>query len=392
MTTELQEKFLDLRTSMNTHNLERTDEVDIVLTALLAKQHAVFLGPPGTAKSQMAYDVVNAFGGANIFKWLVSKYTTPEELFGPMSIQAIKQDKFRRVVDGKLPSADVAFIDEIFKGNTSILNSLLTIMNEGEFDNDGRYPVPLRTLLGASNEMPEGEELNAMFDRFHFRKQVDYIHEPGNFIRLLKGTPGDMPELSLEDLDEAYNEVAQVNVPDDILDTVYLIRQDLLTEGIVPSDRRFRQAIKSLRAYAWLNGRDVVTDDDFVILQHMLWSSPQEYKAVVRTVLQHTNEINMRANELLDEIDEIAGQAASAIANAKKDDVPADSLVTKGIEWFSKGKAILKDLNKLEQKAIQQNRPTQQVERVQNRTKSVLKLIGTKIIGLEGEAEEAANV
>lgn len=393
MTAEIQQKFHALRDAMNTHNLERQEEIDIVLTALLSKFHAVLVGPPGTAKSQISYDVVEAFDGA-YFKYLMGKYTTPEEIFGPMDISKIKNGIFERNTHGKLPEADVAFLDEVFKANTSILNMLLTIMNEGEFDNGTkRLPVPLRSLVAASNELPDGEELNAMFDRFHFRKIVDYIHEPANFIKLLKGTPDDIPQLTLADLDEAYSSVSEIHVGDDILETLYAIRQDLFTEGIVPSDRRFRQSVRALKSYAWLNGRTEVTDDDFIILQHMLWSSPQEFKPVTRTILQHTNEINMKANEVMDAIDEIAGQAQSALAQAKQDGVEAsETLVNKGLEWFGKGRKALVELKKLRAKAEKQGRSTQQVDLAIGRTKAVLRLIGTRIVGISDDDDTAEDI
>ena len=112
---------------------------------------------------------------SNIFPLTKSfcRYTQPEELFGPFSLKALENDQFVRNTDGFLPTADIAFIDEIFKANSAILNTLLTVLNERKFDNGNkRFTVPLIALIGASNELPDSDELEALYDRFIFRKMV----------------------------------------------------------------------------------------------------------------------------------------------------------------------------------------------------------------------------
>jgi hypothetical protein len=126
-------------------------------------------GSPGTAKSALVRAIAQAFGGS-YFERLLTKFSTPEELFGPISLKALEQDRYERVTAGKLPEAEFAFVDEVFKANSAILNSLLTAMNERLFHNDGApAQMPLVSLFGASNELPEGKELEALFDRFRDR-------------------------------------------------------------------------------------------------------------------------------------------------------------------------------------------------------------------------------
>ena len=148
-----------LRIDMGKAFPERKQVIDGSLCSILAGEHVLLLGPPGTAKSALVRAIAQAFSGA-YFERLLTKFSTPEELFGPISLKALEEDRFARVIQGKLPEAEFAFVDEIFKANSAILNSLLSLINERVFHNDGA-PIrcPLVTLFGASNELPEGKEL-----------------------------------------------------------------------------------------------------------------------------------------------------------------------------------------------------------------------------------------
>ena len=156
----VQTKFDQLRTELNQHFPERGSVIDGALMAVLAGEHVLLLGPPGTAKSALVRAIAQAFGGT-YFERLMTRFSTPEELFGPISLKALEQDQFVRNSQGKLPTAEFAFVDEVFKANSAILNSLLAVVNERVFHNDGAgpVPVPLVSLFGASNELPEGKEL-----------------------------------------------------------------------------------------------------------------------------------------------------------------------------------------------------------------------------------------
>ncbi len=149
------------------------------------------IGPPGTAKSMLADELCRRIEGADYFQWLLTKFSTPEEIFGAVSLKGLEQDDYRRVTDHKLPEAHIAFLDEIFKANSSILNALLTVINERVFHNGReRVNVPLITMFGASNELPDEEELTALFDRFMLRFMVDYIGEEFRFLKMLEDDAG----------------------------------------------------------------------------------------------------------------------------------------------------------------------------------------------------------
>ncbi len=198
-----------LRTDLAARFPERKDVIDGALAAVLAGEHVLLLGAPGTAKSALARAIAQAFGGI-YFERLLTKFSTPEELFGAISIKALKQDRFARVTAGKLPEAEFAFVDEVFKANSAILNSLLSLVNERVFHNDGQ-PVscPLVTMFGASNELPEGKDLEALFDRFLMRFEVAYLLRPSNLrLVLTSPDPAAAPAMKMTDLRKAQAENA----------------------------------------------------------------------------------------------------------------------------------------------------------------------------------------
>lgn len=195
----VREKFATARTELSSALIERDEEVDLVLTALLADEHVLLVGPPGCGKSLLLDSVLSWTGGTR-FTILLTKFTTIDELMGPVSLAGLKADRYVRVTTGKLPEADFAFIDEAFKGSSAILNCLLKILNERTFDaGDGvARTVPLKLCLGASNEWPSpdtGKELSALFDRFLLRRSVTPIRSQPGRQRLL-WTADHTPKLS----------------------------------------------------------------------------------------------------------------------------------------------------------------------------------------------------
>jgi MoxR-like ATPase len=186
-----QEKLKNIREELQQSFLERGDLIDGALCALLCSQHILIIGPPGTAKSMLADETCRRITGAGYFQWLLTRFTTPEEVFGAVSLKALEEDDYRRVTVHKLPEAHIAFLDEIFKANSSILNAILTLINERLFHNGKSITaVPLLTLFGASNELPEDDELMALYDRFLLRFVVGYIAEDFRFLRRIRPRSG----------------------------------------------------------------------------------------------------------------------------------------------------------------------------------------------------------
>ena len=224
-----------------------------------------------------------------------------------MSLDGLKHDKFRRITTGKLPEAHVAFLDEIFKANSAVLNSLLTALNERAFDNDGgRIAIPLETCVGASNELPEGPELAALFDRFLLRFWTTYTRGAPAFERLLCGDePNITTRITLTEIASAQDDAAKVAIPTATVDELFKLRMELEQKGIVISDRRWRKAAKILRATAWLEGATEVTPDTFPVLAHVLWDQVQQQQEIAGMVARYTSTELAEAQEIHDKIVEL---------------------------------------------------------------------------------------
>ena len=307
---------------------ERGDVVRAMVTAAVAGEHTVVLGPPGTAKSLLVRMMTKAFG-ATYFERLMTRFTTPEEVFGPVKLSALQQDRFARATANYLPSADVAFLDEVFKANSAILNALLTVLNERVFHDDGAaQTVPLLTCVGASNELPEGPELDALYDRFLVRLVTSYIEEDDSFRAMLTAPAMEMASRVAIRVEQTA--ARAVVVSPDTLESVVSLRRSCRAAGIIVSDRRWRQCLSLVRAAAHLDGRKVTEPEDLEILEHVLWKKPDERVNISRTIQATVNPAGAKAVEELDAAKELfsklpipgsidAGAYMSAIGAACKD-------------------------------------------------------------------------
>jgi MoxR-like ATPase len=284
---KLKTKLKDLRDVLSRDLIERDTPIRLTLLAALSGEHLLLLGPPGTAKSELARRLKLAFDGGNYFERLLTRFSVPEELFGPLSIKALEEDRYERLTSRYLPTATVAFIDEVFKANSAILNSLLTLLNEREFDNGvKRDKTPLSCVVGASNELPEGEELDALYDRFLLRYQVMPVSSQESFAQLLglKGNPKPKPDLELrltvEELQEIQESAELVKLPDDVMVLLQELRHFLSEQQVYVSDRRWRKVVKLLQVAAYTNGNHDVSIWDCWLLQHCLWATPEQRQVI----------------------------------------------------------------------------------------------------------------
>ena len=250
--------------------VERRPIVRLALLAALAGEHTLLIGPPGTAKSQLARRLHLAFREALYFERLLTRYTVPEELFGPLSISALEDDRYERQTAGFLPKASIAFIDEVFKANSAILNALLTLLNEREFDNGPRRePCPLISVIGATNEVPEDEVGEAFFDRFLVRLPVVPV-SPQGFRRLLDLDASQLssPVVALRESDRAaISRAAQeFRVTEEVAGLLAELRAWLPTQQTYVSDRRWVKITWLLKVAAATDGRTALSIWDLWLL------------------------------------------------------------------------------------------------------------------------------
>lgn len=295
-------KIRRLRSELRTNLKERNEVIDGTLAALLAGEHVFYGGPPGTAKTLLAELINTSITGADYFYWLLTRFSTPEELFGPHSLRGLKSDRFERVIDHKLPTAHVAFLDEIFKANSAILNALLTLINERSFHNGTTaIDCPLIMLVGASNELPQGAELEALFDRFMVRYWVGYISDR-ELLRDMLENGSSKPEttIRLSELQVMQEHASQVDFSGAMLDLLLDVKDALERDGFTASDRRWKKAIGVLKAHAYAQGADAVTEDHFSLLADMMWREPKDRPKLVKGIAKVANPTGAAAVEILD--------------------------------------------------------------------------------------------
>jgi len=382
----LQSKFNDLQNAVDDELQERGDLVNTAILALIARKHHFQLGPPGVAKSLLVERIIARIEGwpeAGYFHRLLTKYTTDDELFGPPDIGELMQGNFKRKIDRKLPVAYVAFLDEIFKGNSSVLNALLLAMNERKFDDEsGMVDIPIITIFGASNEMPEGEELGAMWDRLHIRHEVSPLQDGASFQAMIETTIDPHPEscISLEDIAEAGRQAAAIKVPTSIAEALRTLRNNLASEGISPTDRRWVDALSVIRAAAWMDGKKTVLVRHTRPLMHMMWDRPEDIRKVAGVILDLADPLEREAQDYYDKL--LGLETAFREAINEKEGSEARSSIS--VETYTKMETLNEKFKALKVKIEKAKHPLQVVNEFDKRFKAVSTEVMTKGFGFDG--------
>jgi MoxR-like ATPase len=326
-TLTVRDKFAAVRRELGASLIERTEEIDLLLTALIAGEHLLLVGPPGCGKSLLIDSLMRWTHGSK-FSCLLNRFSMPEEILGMYSLSELKFDKFVRITTNKLPESQYVFLDEIFRASPAILNILLKLLNEKVFDRgDGvARRVPLEICLGAANDWPSGDEaksLGALVDRFMLRKSVLPISSAAGRQKLLWSNqpPEFSTSLSAHELTAARLDAQGLPWSKEAKQALESVLDELARQGVRPSDRRQYKSVSIVQAFAWLQGFEEVLPEHLEVLQHVLWNDHAEEASKVRAVIMTiAAPISMKVNGLISEIEQIVsgvnpkdlGQSATA--------------------------------------------------------------------------------
>lgn len=377
ISTPLLDKFEQLDLRLNALMVERQREIRAAITALIARRHVFLLGSPGIGKSYLIDLLGDLIEDVQSFGVLMTRFTTPPEVFGPVSLSGLEHDRFERKISGYLPTANIAFIDEIFKANSSILNSLLWAMNERKYRHgDAIIPIPLSTLFCASNELPQGEELGALYDRIDVRIEVKPVRDAEKFKTMLRLDDAPrVPIMTWAEVVQAQEEARQVDIGEGVLTAVVDLRRQLKAEGIEPTDRRFRASLALVRASAWLDGRTEADVEDLRPLQHVMWDRPEQVNDVDKIVLAIASPLDQECNDLLAEIDKL-DERISAIEND-------EDKHRKGTEIHTKLQKAKRSLDDIEKRAGKSRRRAAMTREVRDRLLGVTQRVLRDVFQLD---------
>lgn len=382
-----------IQNEVNTIYLERRAAIEAILMAVLSKQHAYILGPPGTGKSEMTREVLSRFTGAEYFEQLLSKTRPDQAVLGPYDLPLLREKgDFKRKINGFLYTAEFAFLDEAGKMSPTMGHDLLAALNERVRHevNGGRstHPIPLHSAITASNELitGESEDAAALWDRLLVRVVVDFLAEPGNFASLIGGgvaaaksaTPTTIPYADL--LDVCDNVIPEVEVPTDVLEAYVNLRATLGGDGIRVSDRRWRQTVRLVQSVAFLNGRDQAEVDDLHVLRFALWDEPSQIHTVERATLRISNPLNEKILVVLDDLSEIRKGVTDRKGKALAERAGY------GSEAVGKLTQMKSELEKIKQECLNLGRSTSKVEEAMDEIAGAKRTVMVECLDMDPDA------
>lgn len=321
---KLKERIKQLIEELNKDVFEKEEIIRLTFLSAIAGESIFLLGAPGVAKSLIARRLKFAFQECNSFEYLMNKFSTPDEIFGPVSIQKLKDDKYERLTKNYLPSSNIVFLDEIWKAGPSIQNTLLTILNEKKYRNgEQEMDCKIYGLVAASNELPEKNNgLEALWDRFLVRYIVESISEKENFNRMVTENLSSYEDnisselkIKNEEIETWSKQIDTIAIPEEVLNVVHFIRAKIQeynkgenNEEIYISDRRWRKIIRFLRTSAFLNERTSVDLMDCFLISFCIWNEQEQLEhikeIVANTIKKHGYGLNLNLSVIREQIKE----------------------------------------------------------------------------------------
>lgn len=332
-------KFRDVISELKSETVEREIETTLLISAILARQNILLIGEPGVAKSLLIDQMAERLD-VSVFTLLMAKDTPSEQVLGPVSLAALEKDEFKRITTGKLPECNIGWMDEIFKANSTVLNAMLKIINEGKFDNNGHsMDLDFWSMVGASNELPgpDRSDLNAFRDRFAVTKQVDHVRTSDGLRQVIDGqlaryagqrVAANVTKLTYDEIVKAQAAVPQIGVPEQVKKSLIELRQRAESENLRISVRRMFSGLTMMMANAYLTDRTEVSTEDIKLFEHVLWTDPADHKKAYELTLDYAGAVAKKANKLRGEYEE-QQQALSELQSEMPQDgsIPASELM-----------------------------------------------------------------
>lgn len=338
----LPSRFVALEKVLNGEHVERSEEIRCALLALVAGKTFFMVGEPGIAKSMLARRIHAYVEGGEFFDGDLDRFSKPEDLFGPQSLSALREDRWERNIEGTLLTADWAMLDEFFEASSALLKALLRALNERTFRNGSTIvSMPLSTVFCASNEVPTEARLMPLYDRLLIRRRLRRISAPGPFVEMLELRRPERPTplLTWSDVLKAQDEAARVEIPNRVLCAVAEIRRHLAEKGIEPSDRRFFEAMAVVRAAAWLDDCTEAEPAHLAVLTDICWNHPNQIPDVLEAVHAVLDPMITQADRLMRNVLAIQGQIRKGLPDLDRKRL--------AIELHDKLKQAMKELEVL---------------------------------------------
>lgn len=389
----LLDTIMEIKRELSARVVNRSREIDALLTALIAGQHIFLLGTPGIGKS-MLIDLLCQCLDAQDFSILMTKFTVLEDLYGPLSAKGLAEDRWEHQITGFLPTAQLAYLDEAWKCNGASLNALLWATNERKFRNgDKVFPIPLSTAFLASNELPENEALSAIYDRIGIRVEVPPSMDDGSFDRMMdmvidgSTKPIDKPFVTWAQVEAAKLEASQIPFPAETRIKITELRRKLRDAGIDPTPRRWALSAPILRAVAWLDGAPQVETEHLADLANVLWDRPEQQGTVEGITLGLANPLQKKALEMLRAIEEL-GAEVERVSDVNKE----AEMTPLAMEIRKKIKRSNGSLKQMEADVGQSRRQREIIRQCRQRLDDVTKKMLREVFDMTEEAvEEMVN-